>query len=438
MLHIFKIPFTALAFAALLSCSKNDDGGGSSGGGTTPPPVVNPATPTAIALAGNAFITQKNAGATEDIGTTGLTNWTDAATTVSTYFKVQQTGSLHLAVKATAAAGASKIKLSVNGSDYTLDLNGAASKVYFAGTVNITTAGYVKVDLKGVSKTGSTFAEVSDIMIGGSPSGVGLIYANDPANYYWSRRGPSCHLNYVVPAGNAEYYYSELMVPAGEDKEGSYYMANGFGQGYFGIQVKSPTERWVLFSVWDPGAGQGLTTLIRKGTDVVAQRFGGEGTGGQSYLAFNWQAGTTYKFLTKGAPDGAGNTVYTSWFFAPEVGDWKLMATWSRPSTVTYLTNFHGFLENFDDELGYTGRKALWDNQWIRLQNGEWKEVTQFKFGVDATGTNKQRMDFDGGMDGQKFYLKNGGFFANSGTPGTLFSRNATNTAPTINFNNLP
>ncbi|RYD61889.1 MAG: DUF3472 domain-containing protein, partial [Verrucomicrobiaceae bacterium] len=35
--------------------------------------------------------------------------------------------------------------------------------------------------------------------------------------------------------------------------------------------------------------------------------------------------------------DGAGNTVYTSWFFAPEVNAWKLMATWSRPKTEKYL-----------------------------------------------------------------------------------------------------
>ena len=29
-------------------------------------------------------------------------------------------------------------------------------------------------------------------------------------------------------------------------------MANGFGEGYFGIQVNGPNERRVLFSVWSP------------------------------------------------------------------------------------------------------------------------------------------------------------------------------------------
>ena len=42
------------------------------------------------------------------------------------------------------------------------------------------------------------------------------------------------------------------MVPEGNDVLGSYFMANGFAQGYFGIQVNSPTERRILFSVWSP------------------------------------------------------------------------------------------------------------------------------------------------------------------------------------------
>ena len=29
-------------------------------------------------------------------------------------------------------------------------------------------------------------------------------------------------------------------------------MANGFGEGYFGMQVNGPSERRVLFSIWSP------------------------------------------------------------------------------------------------------------------------------------------------------------------------------------------
>ena len=36
-----------------------------------------------------------------------------------------------------------------------------------------------------------------------------------------------------------EWFYSELTVPEGNDVIGSYFMANGFSEGYFGIQVNS-------------------------------------------------------------------------------------------------------------------------------------------------------------------------------------------------------
>lgn len=435
MNNIFSFSANVLLLLFTLTAACKKDKGMPPGPST--PIVVTPATNIAIPIGGNAYITQSTNGFTEKINETGLSNWTSTSTTTSVYFKIGQTGELHVAMKAkTDPGGVSVVKVLVNGTPFTVNISGDATKTYFAGTVNITTPGYVKVDLQGVSKTGTYFADVSDIMIGGSSTTANLIFANDANNYYWSRRGPSCHLSYTIPSGDLEYFYSELTVPAGEDKIGSYFMANGFGEGYFGIQVNSNSERRILFSVWDPSAGQ--TTLVRKGAGVTAGRFGGEGTGGQSYMIFNWQAGTTYKFLTHAKPDGAGNTVYTSWFFAPESGSWKLLATFTRPGASKYLTNFHGFLENFYDYNGYMGRKAHWSNQWVRTAAGTWNEVTAFKFTVDATGANKQRMDFAGGVENGKFYLQNGGFFNNPVTPGTIFTRNATGISPTIDFTSLP
>ena len=40
--------------------------------------------------------------------------------------------------------------------------------------------------------------------------------------------------------------------------------------------VKSTTERWILFSVWD-GDNGAKTTLVRKAPNVVDNSFGGEG-----------------------------------------------------------------------------------------------------------------------------------------------------------------
>src|SRR5690606_33168904 len=67
--------------------------------------------------------------------------------------------------------------------------------------------------------------------------------------------------------------------------------------------------------------------LLKKGNGVYTGEFGNEGSGGQSFLRYNWQAETTYKFLLKGEPDGKGNTVYSAWFFAPEKNNWQLIAS---------------------------------------------------------------------------------------------------------------
>lgn len=422
--------FTVAAFFLLFSCSK-----GKANAVPSSPPAT-PATEIAVPLAGNGYITTRSAGNSEKITDKGLVGWSDAASVASTYVRVGQGGALHVAIKAKVPSGGSSVKVTINGKPFTINLSGGDSKTYFAGKVDIAGAGYVKIDLQGLSKTGSYFAEVSDIMIGGTATTPNLVFANDPENFYWSRRGPSCHLSYTIPAADKDYFYSELTVPVGEDKVGTYFMANGFGEGYMGIQVNSNTERRVLFSVWDPENGQ--TTLVNKGEGVTAGRFGGEGTGGQSFMVFNWKAGTTYKFLTRGKPDGTGSTVYTSWFFAPETGNWKLIATFTRPKTSKYLTNFHGFLENFIPDEGYIGRKAYWGNQWVRLTSGNWSEVTEFKFTVDATAKNKQRLDYAGGMEDGKFFLRMNGFFADNVTPNTLFTKAATGVQPTVDLLTLP
>ena len=387
-----------------------------------------------VALAGNAFITSAPAGADEIINDSGLANWTNANTVTSAYFRMASAGSVTLGLDARLAGSSnSTIKVTVNGTPFTVKLATTASKTYAVGTVNVAAPGYVKVDLQGVSKDGGYFGDVSALKVTTSAT---INYASDAANYYWSRRGPSVHMGYTTPA-NTEYFYNEVTVPAAQDPIGSYFMANGFGQGYLGIQVKSPTERWVLFSVWDADNGA-KTTLVSKGAGVVDNSFGGEGTGGQAYLVYPWVAGNTYRFITRARPDGAGSTLYSAWFYAPETGAWRYMATWKRPSTTTYLTGNHSFLENFIDTNGYYGRRVLFGNQWARNVSGAWSEVTAARLTGDATVTNAQRMDYAGGLQNGQFYLRNGGFFADYVPVNQNFTRPATGQQPTVDVNSLP
>ncbi|WP_323143357.1 DUF3472 domain-containing protein [Massilia phyllosphaerae] len=405
-------------------------------------PLLAHAADAVVALAGNAFITSAAPNAAEVITSNGLGNWTSASTVTSTYFRVAASPNCSRSCPASvtvslnarlAGSNNSTVRVSVNGVPFDVKLSGNVNKNYAVGTL-IVPAGYVKVDLQGVSKDGGYFGDVSSI---GVSTNATLNYANDPANYYWSRRGPSVHLGFTVPA-QTEYFYNEVTVPQGQDKIGSYFMANGFNGGYFGMQVKSASERWMLFSVWDADNGA-RTTLVGKGGGVVDNGFGGEGTGGQSYLSFPWVAGNTYRFITRAHADGAGGTDYSAWFFAPETGVWKYIATWKRPATTnSYLTGVYSFLENFIDTNGYMERSADYGNQWARTAASNWTEITSARFTGDATAANAQRMDYAGGLRNSRFYLRNGGFFSNYVTINQNFTRPATGTAPSVDLNALP
>jgi hypothetical protein len=388
-----------------------------------------------VSMGGNAFVTTLAPGGVETVTTTTLANWTNANSIFSAYFRLGNTGSLTVKVKAKVASGSSVVKITVNGVAFNVSMSGTAFTTYNVGTVNITSPGYVKVNFQGVSKTGGYFADVSDLIISGPVVASNVQYANDSANFYWSRRGPSVHLGYTAPA-NTQWFYNEVTVPVGQDPVGSYFMANGFSEGYFGMQVNSSSERRILFSVWNPTGG--TTTSSRVGTGVVAQTFTGEGEGGQAYLVYNWVAGNTYKFLTEAVPDASGNTTFSSWFYAPETGSWKFIASWLRPSTTTYLTGLYSFVENFQDTNGYLGRKGNFGNQWAMNSSGTWTELTSAYFDGDATANNEQRMDYAGGVSSGKFYLQNGGFFASYVTLNQTFTRAATGTPPSVNFSTLP
>ena len=96
---------------------------------------------------------------------------------------------------------------------------------------------------------------MSDLILEISDEEVALDFVKTHAGnmFYWGRRGPSVHLRYDVPENrDLRYCYSEVRVPKGKDTIGSFFMANGFAEGYFGFQVNGESERRILFSVWSP------------------------------------------------------------------------------------------------------------------------------------------------------------------------------------------
>ena len=411
-------------------------------------PVENPKTSISLPLAGNAY-SSKHREESNTITDNGIENWTDSGEFFTAYFKIDKAGTFQITVEESVLVnGKSEIEFSINNESKKVKFD-TSKKAFPIGSWKIDKEGYVALKIKGISKTGKQFPSINRLTISSSDYDGKIAYVpNNEGNFYhWGRRGPSVHLNYQVPeTTNAEWYYNEITVSVNEDKIGSYFMANGFGEGYFGIQVNSATERRVLFSVWSPFTTDDPASIpethkikmLKKGENVHTGEFGNEGSGGQSYLKYNWKAGNTYKFLLHGIPQNNNSTNYTAYFYAPEQKKWLLIASFNRPETNTYLKRFHSFLENFIPEQGDLSRKVLFNNQWICDDNGIWTEINSARFTTDNTGAKEYRMDYAGGLDKDSFYLKNGGFFDNNTTPKTIFTRPLTNKKPEINFKNLP
>lgn len=391
-----------------------------------------------IGMSGNSYVTRQHDGAR--ITDRGLTRWTDPKSVVSVYFYLHESTTADLSL---LAKGHSEIKVSYGKKHFKVRLDSDDFTQVPVGRISVSKPGYVRIDLQGLSMEGNSFGEVKQL-VAANVSGKSS-YVTNFADY-WGRRGPSVHLAYKLPAGDTEWFYNEVTVPKEGETMHSYYMAAGFGEGYFGMQYNSPTERRVLFSVWSPFDTQNpkdipdshKIKLLRKGKDVHIGEFGNEGSGGQSYLCYPWKAGRTYKFLMQVHPDNQGNTIYTAYFYAPEEKAWRLIASFQRPLTNTWYTHAHSFLENFNPEQGYLSRKVMFGNQWARSKDGKWTRITDATFTHDATASAGVRLDYQGGeTKDNRFYLMMGGFFNESVSMGTQFHCEPTGQAPEIDWEAL-
>ena len=400
-----------------------------------------------VPVAGNTY-GRNLAGKTRAITNYGIENWTKQETQFDTYIRINRPGTIKIAMNA-KADGQSRLQVLLGGEKKKLVVDGNRFERYEAGEWQLADTGYLKITLSGLFRSGEHFADVSSYEISGTAINEKTAYVkNNEGNFfYWGRRGPSVHLSYPFADDiKASWFYNEVTVPEGQDVIGSYFMAIGFGEGYFGIQVNSNTERRILFSVWSPYSTDDpknlpkdmRITMLKKGESVHSGEFGHEGSGGQSYLRYDWKAGHTYKFLLKGNPDRDGNTTYTAYFFAPEKGAWMLIASFKRPKTHTYLKRFHSFLENFSPEQGDKSRSVLFANQWVADANGNWMELTEATFTYDETAAKGYRMDYAGGIEGQQFFLKNCGFFSKYTPYRSTFTRSAQKQPPFTDFANLP
>lgn len=401
---------------------------------------------TTIPLGGNTFIEPKGV-ANDAISESGITTWSSEKSAFSIYFKNEKarTGALYLVLL--PGEFSSKIRCTLGGQSLVVQLTKFQKNPVFIGNFVLPT-GYQKLVLEGISKETNNFAAISSLIILTQESGeFSFVKDNIDNRYYWGRRGPSVHLSYTMPMEkNIKWFYNEVTIPTGLDPIGSYFMANGFAEGYFGFQVNSENERRILFSVWSPFKTDNPAAipedqkikLLKKGEGVYSGEFGNEGSGGQSYLRYKWDAGKTYQFLNSVEPDGSGSTNYTAYFKESDSPDWLLIASFKRPKTDTWYKRPHSFVENFNPNFGHILRQATYQNQWVCDSSGAWSELTEAKFTGDDIAKRGYRKDYEGGEKAGHFYLQNGGFFNGIALLNEIFQRASANKKPIIDLKKLP
>lgn len=375
-----------------------------------------------VPLGGNSFVTNKIQCERDGITPAGWENWNNGQWEYHIYFKTAVDASLTLTLLCRKTEYPSKIRVGLGKPEKEITVASGTVEIPL-GTFE-TKAGYVDVAVQGVQSDGDVFAFPTDLRVDGIADTEMAAYAreSDRADFYWIRRGPSVHCNYdISEAGeDVEWFYMEAEVKPGEDPDGTYCMAIGFTGGYYGMQVCYNGNRKLLFSIWSPYNTNDPSTIpedqrvrvLRKHPRMNTGEFGNEGSGGQSYMDYDWESGKRYKFLCHIRPVENECTEFTSYFFVPESGKWELLCSFLRPKTQTYFQRPHSFLENFLDVNGHNFRRAHYHNPWMVTTSGKWIPVERMRLTGDNAARKAQRQDYGGGVTDNHFYLNNCGFFA--------------------------
>ena len=208
----------------------------------------------------------------------GITGWQDPALKVLWFGELKHAGALECSLALRLPAGAeSRLRLTVAGESQ--EALAAApepirSRCAFKA-FDIATPGYQQFTLESLNPPGKPAGDIEALILQG-PAAEDAHF-----NLKARRNAASVHLVYPVPTGtNVAAFYCE--VTALEDPLWTYYMACGWHRGYFGMQVNSPTERRIIFSVWDSGGEavdrgkvneENRVKLVAKGEGVFAGRF---------------------------------------------------------------------------------------------------------------------------------------------------------------------
>ena len=172
---------------------------------------------TEINLSANAYVTKLGTNNGIIISDDGLHNWTSNEAIISTYFYAKNAFKFDLFIKCYVPNGESELQMTLDRTLFSVSgsvkVSGTQFQSFKVGSYEILSKGYHRIDLRGVSKTGQYFADVSQLLIGQNTTEDNVVAVDKNTD----RRTPSIHLQYVLPKDNIEYYYNEVTVVNGFD-----------------------------------------------------------------------------------------------------------------------------------------------------------------------------------------------------------------------------
>jgi hypothetical protein len=217
------------------------------------------------------------------------------------------------------------------------------------------------------------------------------------------------HLIWHAPEGHKSYtaLYGEVTVLSTNKTIyfcGCNWWPGNPAGGYTGIQ-DAGNEKRMIFSIWDTTPELHPETISHD-PRVLADRFGGEGTGAHTHLVYNWEVGHTYRWYAEKRQDASGqNTLATVYFFDETQKKWVPEATIKCPnggkdSVATFGGMLNSFLENWSGQERAKPKLAIY-----KLWGG--------------TGPNDLSEITASSGDG-KWGVMNGGFFLAEGDDAAL------------------
>jgi hypothetical protein len=298
----------------------------------------------------------------------GITGWNDPDLKVLWFGEIKTLGKLDCSVALRLPSDTiSNLRLTIFNQSHEALVKGAGSDLVIAnfGSFDIDKDGYQRFTLESLNPQGQPFGDIESLLLDG-PAVQDAHFNLKPR-----RNAASVHLFYPVDKDiKVEAFYCEIT--GLEDPIWTYYMACGWHRGYFGMQVNNPTERRIIFSVWDSGneavdrnkvVEENRVKLIDKGEGVYAGDFGNEGTGGHSHLKYMWKTGQKQRFIVTAKPTDTAHTIYSGYYFHPDKKQWILISSWKAPKEGGYLRGLYSFSENFGGSNGHLLRKAHYGNQ---------------------------------------------------------------------------